>query len=86
MRMEEAPLTRVTKNLSLDAAAVERGERFSARHSKSLSQVVSDLLLKLPMDEEDADYSPAVRRLLGIVEGSVDEKDCKRHLTEKYDP
>ncbi|HEX2203339.1 MAG TPA: hypothetical protein VHG91_08575 [Longimicrobium sp.] len=42
----------MTKNLSLDPRAVERGELYSERHATSLSQLVSDLLLRLPLDEE----------------------------------
>lgn len=76
-------MPRVTKNLSLDPAAVERGERYSERHAKSLSQVVSDFLLRLPLDEEEPDLTPAVRRLVGIAEGA-DPEDYRRHLREKY--
>lgn len=77
-------MTRVTKNLSLDAAAVERGERYGKRHSKTLSQLVSDLLLQLPSDDDDADLTPAVRRLLGIAEGGPDREGYRKHLEEKY--
>lgn len=77
-------MSRVTKNLSLDSAAVERGERYSERHSTSLSKVVSDLLLRLPLDEGESELSPTVRRLRGIAKGDVDEDDYHRHLIEKY--
>ncbi|HEX8832505.1 MAG TPA: DUF6364 family protein [Longimicrobium sp.] len=74
----------MTKNLSLDPAAVERGERYSERHAKSLSQVVSDFLMRLPLEEEESDLTPAVRRLVGIAKGGADEEDYHRHLVEKY--
>ncbi|HEX8209393.1 MAG TPA: DUF6364 family protein [Longimicrobium sp.] len=77
-------MSRVTKNLSLDPAAVERGERYSERHSTSLSKVVSDFLLRLPLDEAPSELSPIVRRLRGIAKGDVDEDDYHRHLLEKY--
>jgi hypothetical protein len=77
-------MPRVTKNLSLDPAAVERGERYSERHAKSLSQVVSDFLMRLPLEEEESDLTPAVRRLVGIAKGGADEEDYHRHLVEKY--
>lgn len=77
-------MSRVTKNLSLDSAAVERGERYSERHSTSLSKVVSDLLLRLPLNEGEPELSPTVRRLRGIAKGDVDEDDYRRHLIEKY--
>ena len=77
-------MPRVTKNLSLDPAAVERGERYSERHATSLSQLVSDLLLRLPAEEEEADLTPTVRRLMGIAKGDTDEEDYHRHLLDKY--
>ena len=77
-------MRRVTKNLSLDPAAVERGERYSERHATSLSQLVSDLLLRLPADDEEADLTPTVRRLMGIAKGDVDEEDYRQHLLDKY--
>lgn len=77
-------MSRVTKNLSLDPAAVERGERYSERHSTSLSKVVSDLLLRLPLDEGEPELSPTVRRLRGIAKGDVDEEDYREHLLDKY--
>ncbi len=77
-------MARVIKNLSLDPAAVERGERYGERHAKSLSQVVSDFLLRLPLDEEETDLTPAVRRLLGIAKGGGGEEDYHVYLAERY--
>lgn len=77
-------MPRVTKNLSLDPAAVERGERYSELHSTSLSQVVSDLLMRLPLDDGDAELTPTVRRLLGIAKGGADEEDYHQYLLDKY--
>ena len=77
-------MPRVTKNLSLDPAAVERGERYSERHATSLSQLVSDLLLRLPADDEGAELTPTVRRLMGIAKGGTDEEDYHQYLLGKY--
>lgn len=77
-------MARVTKNLSLDPKAVERGERYSELHSTSLSQLVSDFLLRLPVDEEEPDLPPVVRRLLGVAKGNTDESDYREYLFEKY--
>ena len=90
---ERAPAARRTKratNLTLDPAAVARGERFGARHGKSLSQLVNDLLSALPgseqTDEVDpADLAPAVRRLFGVAAGgSTDRQAYRDHLIRKY--
>lgn len=77
-------MAKVTKNLSLDPRAVERGERYSEQHSTSLSQLVSDLLMRLPLSDEKRELPPTVRRLLGAAAGSTDEEDYRGYLTEKY--
>lgn len=77
-------MARITKNLSLDPKAVERGERYSELHSTSLSQLVSDFLSRLPMDEDEPDLTPTVRRLLGAARGGPDENDYHEYLFQKY--
>ena len=77
-------MARVTKNLSLDPKAVERGERYSELHSTSLSQLVSDFLLRLPVDEGEPELTPTVRRLLGAAKGGPDEDDYHEYLFQKY--
>lgn len=75
-----------SKNLSLDPEAVRRGERYSELHRTNVSQLVSDFLASLPLDEEEraGEFSPAVRRLFGIAAGSVDEEDYHRYLIDRY--
>lgn len=79
-------MPRVTKNLSLDPKAVERGELYSERHSTSLSQLVSEFLLRLPLeeDEQTRELTPTVRRLLGAAAGDTDRDDYREYLTRKY--
>ncbi len=79
-------MRKVSKNLSLDVTAVERGERYSERHGTSLSQLVSDFLSRLPVDEPARDLSPTVRLLLGVAAGprQSDRKDYRDHLWAKY--
>ncbi|MGA8216877.1 MAG: DUF6364 family protein [Candidatus Sulfotelmatobacter sp.] len=57
---------KVTKNLSLDAGAVRRGERYSKLHHTNLSRLVSNFLKALPVNEPARELSPAVSRLLGV--------------------
>jgi hypothetical protein len=59
-------MAKITKNLSLEEAAVQRGERYSALHETSLSRLVSDFLIQLPLDEPTRSLPLAVRRLIGI--------------------
>lgn len=80
-------MAKVSKNLFLDAVAVERGERYSAQHGTTLSRLVSDFLARLPEDTAAPDLSPTVRRLLGIAagEGGPDARDDYRNaLWAKY--
>ena len=79
-------MTRVTKNLSLDPKAVERGERYSEIHSTSISQLVSDFLARLPLEEEgeSSKLTPTVRRLLGVASGGTGRDEYREHLVGKY--
>lgn len=78
-------------NLTLDAEAIARGERFSARHGTSLSQLVTRFLHALPADEgterplAKRALTPPVRRLYGIAGGGATDRDAYRaRLVEKY--
>lgn len=75
---------RVRKRLTLDAAAVSRGELHAERHSTSLSRVVNDLLMLLPSGEEESQLTPTVRRLLGIARGDADREDHRAYLVDRY--
>lgn len=77
-------MTKVVKNLTLDAEAVRKGELYSKSKGTSVSQLVSDLLSRLPEEGEGARLSPAVGRLLGIGSGKADERSYKRYLEKKH--
>jgi hypothetical protein len=84
-------MAKVTKNLSLDEAAVQRGERYSALHDTSLSRLVSDFLSQLPVEEPTRPFPPAVRRLIGIgVSDALPDDEGREphvyrdHLDSKY--
>lgn len=76
-------MTKVVKNLTLDPEAVRKGERYSRKKGTSISQIVSDFLLRLP-DEGQSRLSPAVGRLLGIAAGKADESAYHHYLEKKY--
>jgi hypothetical protein len=76
-------VARIVKNLSLDPEAVRRGEKYSKRHSTSVSQLVSDFLSALPGEADRAELSPAVKRLLGIARRG-DEAAYGKYLEKKY--
>jgi hypothetical protein len=76
-------MAKIVKNLSLDPDAVRKGERYSRKKGTSVSQLVSDFLLRLP-DDAESKLSPAVARLLGIATGKVSEVTYHRYLEKKY--
>ena len=79
-------MAKQTKNLSLDADAVRRGERYSQLHQTNLSKLVSNFLSSLPLEADDQErpLTPAVRRLLGVGSGATGVEDYRRHLGDKY--
>jgi hypothetical protein len=81
----EEAMPKRSKNLSLDPEAVRRGERYSELHSTNVSQLVSNFLSSLPLEEEEQEerLSPAVRRLLGIA-SEVGVDDYSRYLVDRY--
>ena len=73
------------KNLSLDPDAIERADRYAAKHQTNLSRLVSDFLRSLPLTGPGRDLAPAVRRLYGVAAGRKASRDTYRaHLLEKY--
>jgi hypothetical protein len=85
MRIQEAVMKR-PKNLSLEADAVARGERYGKLHGKPLSQLVNDFLRALPLEpSSETVLSPVVRRLRGVAAGAkVDRATHRKHLARKY--
>lgn len=81
---------RQPKNLLLDAATIERGERYARRHGTSLSGLVGQYLAALPLEPPAELHSPAVRRLYGVAASSParrrrgDREDYRAHLARKY--
>lgn len=81
----QAVTRRQPKNLLLDAAAIERGERYARRHRTNLSALVSVYLRALPVDAPPAVHSPAVHRLYGATARLRTRKpDYHDYLARKY--
>jgi hypothetical protein len=78
-------MAKIAKNLFLEESAVARGERYSADHNTNLSQIVSDLLSRLPVKRAPRALAPATSRLLGAAAGSALDRDAYRtRLRKKY--
>lgn len=76
------PSTKLT--LDLDEALVARARKYSEHQGTSLSEVVSRLLAALPEPGQADEYTPTVRRLLGILPPEADIADYHRYLEEKF--
>lgn len=68
--------------LSMDDRDIDRAKRYSKKHDVSISRMVGQYLASLP--EENGNYSPAVRRLVGILPVEAGAEEYLRHLEEKY--
>jgi hypothetical protein len=78
-------MAKQTKKLSLDPEAIARGERYSKLHGTSVSQLVNRFLLGLSIgDEGQNNFSPTVRRLIGVAPSKDGVKEHRQHLVEKY--
>ena len=73
--------------LRLDQDLIEQAKAYSAKHDKSLSQIVADYfaLLEEAPTGQALELTPLVSSLKGALRGSkVSEEDYHRHLEEKY--
>ena len=91
VKTRQSPSRKKATNLTLDPAAVARGEEYGRLHGASLSQLVTDLLYALPDPSEKLqvhELTPAVRRLYGVAGGAADVSDAREayraHLERKY--
>jgi hypothetical protein len=70
--------------LSIDPELIEKARRYSRNRGTSISQIVSRFLAALPDEGQEEEYTPTVRRLLGILPPEADLAEYHRHLEEKY--
>jgi hypothetical protein len=75
------PVRKLT--LSVDEAIIERARRYSARHQTSISRLVSDFLAALAKDEPQAELSPPVRRLFGLLPREAGREEYRSYLDGK---
>ena len=71
--------------LRLDDKLIASAKRHSAESGRSISQLVADFFALIDAPSGDAEITPRVRALRGVLAGSrLDESDYRRHLEEKY--
>jgi hypothetical protein len=71
--------------LRLDDKLIASAERHSAESGRSISRLVADFCALIDAQGGDAEITPRVHALRGVLDGSgLDESDYRRHLEEKY--
>ena len=71
--------------LRLDDKLIASAKRHSAESGRSISQLVADFFALIDAQDIDAEITPRVRALRGVLAGSdLDESDYRRHLEEKH--
>jgi len=76
----------VKLTLSIDALTIEKAKKYAASQSVSVSKLVERYLNTLESNVEEAEVSPAVQELLGIMpsfEGNEREA-YRNHLAKKH--
>ncbi len=68
--------------LTVDEDVIEKARDYSAANHTSISRLVNQFLARLP--DEEKRYSPAVRRLIGLLPADVRVATYHEHLEEKY--
>jgi len=77
-------MARKKLTLSVDEQVIEGARRYSRRHKTSISQLVSNYLAQLDATEGEHEYSPTVRRLIGVLPSDTGVEQYHRHLETKY--
>lgn len=76
-------MTATKLTLLIDKSAAQRAKRYSKRHGTSISRLVTHMLAALP-DDERADLTPSVQRLVGILPDTASLDEHRRELRRKY--
>ena len=74
------PLTKLT--LTVDKTALAAAKRYSKKRGTSLSRMVDQFLSNLPHSE--VEYTPTVRRLIGVLPKRASTAEYRRYLDQKY--
>lgn len=72
--------------IRVEQELLERAEAFSRKTGKSVSEIISDYLQKLPEPSEELiQAAPIVKSLRGALRGrGLTEEDYHRYLERKY--
>ncbi len=71
--------------LRLEDELIKQAKEHAKKQGKSLSQIVADYFTIFTIKNKKQKIAPITQSLIGILkDSSLDEKDYKKHLEEKY--
>lgn len=77
--MQETKLTiRVSRKL------LENAKHYARQQNTTLTNLISEYLVQIPVSLTALENAPIVRRLSGTLSQNVSVDDYKQHLAEKY--
>jgi len=74
------PKTKLT--LSVDEAVIRKAKRFSALHSTTVSQLVTEFLASL--EDSEGRSTPVVARLRGVLGRDATRDEYREHVRRKH--
>jgi hypothetical protein len=77
--MQETKLT-----IRLPRKLLENAKRYARQQNTTLTQLISEYLVQIPVPSKELENAPIVRRLSGTLSQDVSVDDYKKHLQEKY--
>lgn len=63
---------------------LENAKRYANAHHTTLTELISSYLLRIPLDQDELNEAPIVRRLTGVLSPEISLEDYQKHLNEKY--
>lgn len=82
----QSTIVKTKLTLWVRSDSIRFGKRWAKEHKESISQLVSDYLLRLKkVGETRSEVTPIVSRMRGVIKGkTIDRKDYRKHLEDKY--
>ena len=77
--MQETKLT-----IRLPRKLLENAKHYARQQNTTLTKLINEYLLQIPMPIKELDSAPIVRRISGTLSQDVSIEDYKQHLTDKY--
>ena len=77
--MQETKLT-----IRLPRKLLENAKRYARQQNTTLTNLINEYLVQIPVPIKELDNAPIVRRISGTLSQDVSVEDYKQHLAGKY--